>query len=122
MTRGDFKLVTHPEHQPAVDFITRSGEGPFIDTGVVVHVRNQPGQPLITERVYLSTATIAQLATMIGLEGLAEATVLHEQKLIAQGKVEAMKEGLGDRLLALAADLRAVAGAADLGSDSVVRD
>lgn len=122
MTRGDFKLVTHPEHQPAVDFITRSGEGPFIDTGVVVHVRNQPGQPLITERVYLSTATIAQLATMIGLEGLAEATVLHEQKLIAQGKVEAMKEGLGDRLLALAADLRAVAGAAHLGSDSVVRD
>lgn len=107
MTRGDFKLVTHPEKAPAVDFITRSGEGPFVDTGVDVIMRSQPGNPVITERVYLSVATIRNLAQIAGVGGDGEAfTEEREAQLIAHGKIEGMKEGLGDDLADVAHTLR----------------
>lgn len=119
MARGDFALVTHPELAPAVDFLTRTGEGPFVDTGLDVWVRPVPGGALIRERVYLSVHNIAQLADIAGSVQTASGRTLHEEKLIAQGKVEALKEGLGDRITALAADLRSLARAAGLGDDSL---
>jgi hypothetical protein len=117
MARGDFALVTHPEHAPAVDFLTRTGEGPFVDTGFDVFVRRVPGGPVIKERVYLSVHNISQLAELAGSVQTSSGRTLHEEKLIAQGKVEALKEGLGDRITALAADLRSLAVSAGLGSD-----
>lgn len=105
MARGDFALVTHPEHAPAVDFLTRSGEGPFIDTGLDVWVRPVPGAANVRERVYLSVNTITQLADLAGSVQTPSGRTLHEEKLIAQGKVEALREGHGERIAALAADL-----------------
>lgn len=94
MSRGDFRIVTHPEKAPAVDFVTRIGTGPFIDTGVDVIMRSQPGQPVVTERVYLAEATIRQMAQMLGLSGSITADPARDEALIAHGKLEAMKENL----------------------------
>ena len=109
-TRGDLKLVTHPDKHPAVDFITRSGEGPFVDTGVDIILRARPGMPVITERLYLSVSTIGHLAQVAGLSlgGLQEQEnrTSYEAGLIAQGKLDGLKEGLGDGLVDVARTLR----------------
>lgn len=105
MVRGDFKVVTHPDRQPAVDFITRSAQGPFIDTGVDVLMRTQPGNPPVTERVYLAKDTVIQLASLLEVAGTSlpsEGQVAH---WIAQGKLEGMREGLGDDLADVARTL-----------------
>lgn len=112
MTRGDFKLVTHPEQAPAVDFLTRSGNGPFVDTGFDVMVRTVPGGPVVKEHVYLSVATIQQLAVIVGSVQTEAGRTLHEESLINQGKVEAIREGLRERIVDLAADLSRIVAAA----------
>lgn len=117
MTRADFKLVTHPEFQPAVDFITRSSEGPFIDTGVFINHRAQPGMPIVQERVYLSVATIKQLATLVGAN--AETTEINAEKLRAEGKLEYMMEDLGGTARSLASVLTRLADAAGVGDDAL---
>lgn len=119
MSRGDFKLVTHPEHQPAVDFLTRSGEGPFVDTGLDVFVRTMPGTAPVKERVYLSVPTINQLARLVGVVQTPAEAALHEKKLIAQGKVESLKEGTRERLVSLASDLHRLLDDAGVRADAV---
>lgn len=104
MSRGDFQLVTHPDLAPAVDFLTRSGEGPFIDTGLDVLLRTQPGNPIIKERVYLAVSTIRQLAQMAGIVGEV-ADNSRDAALIARGKLEGLNEGLGDDLANVARTL-----------------
>lgn len=110
-SRGDLKLVTHPDRAPACDFITRTTVGPFVDTGVDVLLRSQPGNPIITERVYLSVSTIRQLAQIAGLgagdsESEQESIAEYEARLMAQGKLDGLKEGLGDDLANIARTLR----------------
>lgn len=112
VTRADFKLVTHPEHQPAVDFITRSSEGPFVDTGLTINHRMQPGYPVVAERVYLSVHTIKQLSQLVGLSS--ENADLHQEKLISQGKVQFMKENLDGDIRRLAAALDRISSSAGL--------
>lgn len=116
MPRGDFQLVTHPERAPAVDFLTRSAQGPFIDTGVDVILRTQPGNPVITERVYISVATIGHLAQLAGISGGVE-DLNRDAHLIAQGKLEGLKEGLGDDLADVAHTLRRWLDSAGVGLD-----
>lgn len=106
MTRGDFKLVTHPEKAPAVDFITRSSVGPFVDTGVDVILRSQPGNPVTVERLYLSVATIGHLAQLAGITADATVSPEREKQLIAQGKLEGLREGLDGQLVDLGRTLR----------------
>lgn len=106
MTRGDMQLVTHPSLAPAVDFITRSGVGPFVDTGVDVTMRSQPGMPVVRERVYLSVATIKSLAHLAGVSGDSGFTDEREQQLIALGKLEGLREGLDGQLADLGGTLR----------------
>lgn len=116
-SRGDFTLVTHPERQPACDFITRSTQGPFVDTGVDVLMRSQPGMPVITERVYLAVTTITSLAQFAGVTGNAQHSTEREKQLIAVGKLEGLKEGLGDGLVDVARTLRRWLDDADLSDD-----
>lgn len=119
MSRGDFTLVTHPSRNPACDFITRSTVGPFVDTGVDVLMRSQPGNPVITERVYLSVATIAALAQAANVEVSTSGTLNRDAQLIAQGKLEGLREGLGDGLVDVARTLRRWLDDAAVGSDRV---
>lgn len=94
MPRGDFVVVTNPDKAPAVDFLTRSGKGPFVDTGVDIIMRSQPGMPVVTERVYLSFDTIGQLASLAGIKGSASHDEVRDNGLISFGKLEAVKENL----------------------------
>lgn len=110
-SRGDFKLVKSPDRQPAVDFITRSAEGPFVDTGVDIRLRSQPGMPVVVERLYLSVSTVRFLAEVAGLsfgesEQDREGVASYEARLIAQGKLDGLKEGIGDDLANVARTLR----------------
>lgn len=106
MTRGDYQIVTHPDRAPAVDFITRTSIGPFVDTGVDVLMRSQPGNPVIQERVYLSFSTITQLAQLAGVAGDGSISPDRERQLIAQGKLEGLREGLDGQLVDLGSTLR----------------
>ena len=120
-SRGDMKVVTHPSLAPAVDFITRSSVGPFVDTGVDVLLRSQPGTPVVTERVYLAFSTIRQLAKMAGLGGSAaekESAAEYEARLIAQGKLDGLKEGIGDDLANVVRTLREWLDTAGVSGDS----
>lgn len=117
MARGDMVLVTHPDKAPAVDFITRSGQGPFVDTGVDVLLRSQPGMPVQKERVYLSAATITQLAQLAGVGGGAGHDEARDRQLIAQGKLEGLREGLDGKLDDLGATLHRWLDDAGIGGD-----
>ena len=111
--RGDMKVVTHPDKAPALDFLTRTSVGPFVDTGIDVTLRSRPGDPLKTERVYLSEATVIQLAQLLGISSGGSSTAERDAQLIAQGKIEGMKEALGERLDDVVRDLGRVLGALD---------
>ena len=113
--RGDYAVVNSPDRAPAVDFITRTAVGPFVDTGVDVILRSRPGEPLKTERVYLSKSTIEALYSLVGDLDLGT-TPQREAQLIAQGKIEGLKEALGERLGDVVRDLGRVLGALDGGS------
>lgn len=110
MGRGDFHIVTHPDKAPAVDFLTRSSIGPFIDTGVDVMLRPQPGMLEHSEHVYIALATIQQFAQMLELNGSAKHDPSRDAGLIAQGKLEAVKEHLDGDTARLFRTLLAVAG------------
>lgn len=97
-SRGDFSLVTHPDKNPACDFITRSTVGPFVDTGVDVLLRPQPGMQVQAERVYLSVNTIGALAQFAGVSVSEGNSADREAQLKALGKLEGLNEGLGDDL------------------------
>lgn len=103
--RGDFKLVTHPDRSPACDFITRSTVGPFVDTGVDVTLRSQPGNPVQTERVYLSVALIESLVVLIGVSNGTGGSHERDAELVARGKIQGLNEGLGDALVDVARSL-----------------
>jgi len=122
MARGDMQLVTHPQLAPAVDFITRSGVGPFVDTGVDILMRSQPGMPVSKERLYLSVATIKQLAELAGVSGDSGFTKEREQQLIAQGKLEGLREGLDGQLDDLGTTLRRWLNDAGVGVPDALRD
>jgi hypothetical protein len=117
MPIGDWDLTPAPEHSPAVDFLTRSGEGPFVDTHIdIMYKPEMRGR----QRVYLSVATIQYLAQIAGIESGGS---LHDEhrdaELIARGKLEAVKEHLGERLDDLARTLNRIAGAARLSDVGV---
>lgn len=119
MPRGDFTLVTHPDRNPACDFITRSTVGPFVDTGVDVLLRPQPGMQVQTERVYLSVQTIAALAKVADVSVSKADAEGREQQLIALGKLEGLKEGLGDGLVDVARTLGRWLDASGISRDRV---
>lgn len=98
------QVVTHPEMSPGLDFLLRTANGPFVDTEISVMVRRNPAGLPIKERIYLSFDLIRQLAQVAGI--VDQASSLSEESLIARGKLEGMKEVLGERALELAADLR----------------
>lgn len=91
----EYRVVDHPELQPGVDYLTKSGVGPFVDTGVdIKYLERKLG------RIYLSEATIRELAEKIGITNTATEAQL--AKAYHQGKIDALKEGLGNDLVRVA--------------------
>lgn len=119
MARGDFKVVTHPEQQPAVCFITGSAVGPFIDTGIDVIIRRNPNVPFERQRVYISQAVIENFAQLLGFEGTQGVSDRLAEGFKAQGKIDFMNEGLSGVLVSLGDSLARIVAAADRGGDDL---
>lgn len=80
-------VVDAPALQPAVDFITKSPNGPFIDTGLNVTFE-------MRGRVYLSVETIREMAEIAGLLKSNDAIekVLHDSAVENRGYERGLKE------------------------------
>jgi activator of HSP90 ATPase len=98
-------IVDAPTLQPAVDFITKSPNGPFIDTGVNVTFE-------MRGRMYLSVETIKEMAEIAGLLEArnAQEANLHELDIYNKGYEAGLKEGeeLYGKLVAVVDRLRGV--------------
>lgn len=81
-------LVDAPPLQPGVDFITKSPNGPFIDTGLNVSFE-------MRGRVYLSVDTIREMAEVAGLLESKDATQknLYDIEMYNKGYEAGLKEG-----------------------------
>lgn len=80
-------LVDAPTLQPAVDFITKTPNGPFIDTGFNVTFENRG-------RIYLSVETIKEMAEVAGLleNKNAQELSLHELEIENRGYERGLKD------------------------------
>ena len=83
-----WSVTDAPTLQPAVDFITKSPNGPFIDTGFNVTFENRG-------RVYLSVETIKEMAQIAGLleNKNSEEKSLYEAGIYNQGYKDGLYEG-----------------------------
>jgi len=83
-----WEVTNAPALQPAVDFITKSPNGPFIDTGLNVTFE-------MRGRVYLSVETIKEMAEIAGLleNRNAQEKNLHDEGNYNRGYEAGLKEG-----------------------------
>lgn len=81
-------LTDAPTLQPAVDFITKTPNGPFIDTGFNVTFENRG-------RIYLSVETIKEMAEVAGLleSKNAQEKNMHDEGNYNRGYEAGLKEG-----------------------------
>lgn len=81
-------LTDAPTLQPAVDFITKTPNGPFIDTGFNVTFENRG-------RVYLAVETIEEMARVAGLleNKTSQDKSLHDMAIYNDGYKAGLKEG-----------------------------
>lgn len=95
-----FKVVDAPVLAPAVDYVTGTAVGPFIDTER--NVIDQAGR--ILGRIYLSKDTIREMAHELGLiGGHADRSAL--EAAYHRGKLDGTKEELGGDLYSVSATL-----------------
>lgn len=80
-------LTDAPTLQPAVDFITKTPNGPFIDTGFNVTFENRG-------RIYLSVETIKEMAEVAGLldNKNAQELSLHELEIENRGYERGLRD------------------------------
>ena len=80
-------LTDAPTLQPAVDFITKSPNGPFIDTGFNVTFEQRG-------RIYLSVETVKEMAEIAGLldNKKAQELSLHELEIENRGYERGLKD------------------------------
>jgi hypothetical protein len=83
-----WSMVDAPTLQPAVDFVTKSPNGPFLDTGINVI-------PEMRGRVYLSVDTIKEMAEIAGLFETkdAQGKTLYDLEVYNRGYRNGLKEG-----------------------------
>lgn len=81
-------ITNAPTLQPAVDFITKSPNGPFIDTGLNVTFE-------MRGRVYLSVETIREMAETAGIIETknAQESSLYDLEIYNKGYEAGLKEG-----------------------------
>lgn len=82
-----WSMTDAPTLQPAVDFITKSPNGPFIDTGFDVSFEQRG-------RMYLSVDTIKEMAEVAGLleNKKAQELSLHELEIENRGYERGLKD------------------------------
>lgn len=85
--------------QPAVDYITNSSVGPFLDTG-----RNIKFGDRIIGRLYISKSSVEEMAREFGLLGRTDSVAV--EQAYNQGKLDGLREELGGDLYSIADTLR----------------
>jgi hypothetical protein len=82
-----WSMTDAPTLLPAVDWITRSPNGPFLDTGINLTVESKG-------RVYLSVDTLCEMAEIAGLlESKDNATqALHDKEQYEKGYADGLKK------------------------------
>lgn len=95
-----FTVVTAPTKAPAVDYVTGTAVGPFIDTGR--DIQDQAGR--ILGRIYLSKDTIREMAHELGLiGGHADRATIDDA--YHRGKLDGLKEDLSGDIYSISATL-----------------
>lgn len=95
-----FKVVDAPTLAPAIDYVTGTAVGPFIDTER--DIVDQAGR--ILGRLYLSKDTVREMAAELGIiGGHADRTALEDA--YHRGKLDGTKEELGGDIFAVSATL-----------------
>jgi len=113
---GRYAVVEAPDRQPAVDYVTGSGVGPFIDTGRDITFGDRK-----IGRIYLSKSTVREMAQEFGLIGQALPED-EKDRIYRRGKQDATKENLHADLRDVVAILRRVADSLDGGAPVVAPD
>lgn len=94
-----FQVVEEPVFAPGADYITKTPNGPFIDTGLFVGIGSG------RERIYLSKDTIFEMADTLGLF---DDVLAHAETRYQAGYNDAVKENLGGDIRDIADRLGAV--------------
>lgn len=93
-----FKITDVPALPPGADFITRSINGPFIDTGFDVAWGSKG-------RMYLTVDTIREMADIAGLLSTDESEKVRYDAAYKEGYADALREKLDDNLRSTLAEL-----------------
>jgi hypothetical protein len=86
---SNFHLTNAPTLQPAVDYLTRSSVGPFIDTGRDAPAVSGRGK----DRIYISLDTLRHMADVAGILDTPSNTALDEA--YRRGVVDGIRAELG---------------------------
>jgi hypothetical protein len=86
---SNFQLTNAPTLQPAVDYLTRSSVGPFIDTGRDAPMASGRGK----DRIYVSVDTVRHMADLAGILDKPSNTALDEA--YRRGVVDGIRAELG---------------------------
>jgi hypothetical protein len=101
-----YTLVDQAVQYPFKCAITGSEVGPFVDTGV----NYETATGVYPEaRIYIATVAVAELAQLAGQLGDIHVTAQHEQAIYNRGKLDAVREGLGNDVHRVADSLAAAA-------------
>ncbi len=92
-TVSRYKVVDVPVLAPGKCWVSKTTEGPFIDTGIDIGRMN-----IERGRLYLSVETIREMARTAGVlgEGPSVNAQLYAQEQFDKGYAEALKENYGD--------------------------
>lgn len=114
-----WSMTDAPVLQPAVDFITKSPNGPFIDTGMDVTFEQRG-------RIYLSVETVKEMAEVAGLldNKNAQELSLHELEIENRGYERGLRdsEELVGKLTSIISRMSAPDYSAVLSDVEVVED
>jgi len=95
------RIVEGPEEYPAVDYLTGSAVGPFIDTGVYA-VNRETGRRF--GRIYLSESTVRYLNSLFDADPVAQAE--RRNRDYAEGVLDGTRDVIGPDLVRVADSLR----------------
>jgi hypothetical protein len=87
-----FEMTNAPTLQPAVDYLTRSSIGPFIDTGRDAPMASGRGK----DRIYISLDTLKHMADVAGITNKPSQGDLDEA--YRRGVLDGIKHDLGGDL------------------------
>jgi hypothetical protein len=101
-----FAIVEMATQYPFKCALSGTELGPFVDTGIDYETRTGA---FANARIYIATSVLPEILQVAGLLGDPHATAMHEAAIYNRGKLDAVKEGLGNDVRRVADSLGALA-------------